>query len=202
MIPYQTTVHTLSLILGGIGSAQENMQRYLDHRNLLAALEDLYRPGDILDFLAAGNRIIPWSADQSRFDFVRGTDYCRYASLLTGIGGLAFLAPEDRAISLSNGRLVLRYRSEGQGADAQLSFKRARDDPLPAPTIPVEIFTRFKATKEKEEEMEIVLPATPALRGIREVSLTFGGTGTPKAIALSITGFVFIPFDVALEPVR
>jgi len=200
MIPYQTTVHTLSLILGGIGSAQENMYRYLEHRNLFGALEKLYQPGDRLDFLAAGHRIIPWTSDQSGFDFDRKAGFCRFASRLTGIGGIAFIAPEDRTVSLSNGRLVLRYRSEGQDADAHIAFKRAKDDPLPAPTIPVEVFTRFKATKEKEEEREIVLPATPALSGIREISLTFGGSGTPRAINLSITGFEFIPFGAALEP--
>jgi hypothetical protein len=202
IIQYQTTVHTLSLILGGIGSAQENMHRYLEHRNLLGALEKLYQPGDRLDFLAAGNRVIPWTSDQSRFDFVQRAGSCRFASHLTGSGGMAFIAPEDRTLSLSNGRLVLRYRSEGQILDARISFNRAKDDPLPAPTIPVEVFTRFKATKEKEEAIEIVLPATPALRGIREVSLTFGGSQSPRAVDLSITAYEFIPFGFALDPVK
>ena len=115
---------------------------------------------------------------------------------------MVFIAPEDRTISLSNGKLVLRYRSGGQILDARISFNRAKDDPLPAPTIPVEVFTRFKATKEREEEIEINLPSTPALRGIREVSLTFGRSQSPRAIDLSIIGFEFTPFGVALEPVK
>jgi hypothetical protein len=202
IIPYQTTVHTLSLILGGIGSAQENMHRYLDHRGLLGALEELYQPGDKMDFLASGNRTVPWTSDQSRFDFIQMTGSCRFASHLTGIGGMAFFAPEDRTISLSNGRLVLRYRSERPVLDARISFHRAKDDPLPAPTIPIEVFTRFRATKEKEEEIEIVLPATPALRGIKEVSLTFGKSGNQQPVDLTLTGFEFIPFGVALDPVK
>jgi hypothetical protein len=169
IIPYQTTVHTLSLILGGIGSAQENMHRYLEHRNLSGALEELYQPGDRVNLLAGGNR---------------------------------FIVLGDRTISLSNGRLVLRYRSEGQVADAQISFKRAKDDPLPAPTLSIEIFTRLKHTKGKEETREIVLPATPALRGIREISITFVKSGNQRPVDLSITAFEFIPFGFALEPVR
>jgi len=166
IIPYQTTVHTLSLILGGIGSAHENMHRYLENRNLSGALEKLYEPGDRVNLLTAGNR---------------------------------FVAPVDRTISLSNGRLVLRYRSQGNVTAARISFKRAKDDPLPTPTIPTEIFTRFNHTKGKEEEIEVTLPATPALRGIKEVSLSFAN---PAPASLSITTFEFIPFDVALEPAR
>ena len=166
IIPYQTTVHTLSLILGGIGSAQENMQRYLEHRNLSWALERLYEPGDRVNLLTAGNR---------------------------------FIAPSDRTIRLSNGRLVLRYRSQAQVENARISFKRAKDDPLPPHTIPVEIFVRFKPTKGKEEELQIILPATPALKGIKEVSLSFAIQAPGN---FSITAFEFIPFDVALEPAR
>ncbi len=35
VIPYQTTAHTLSLILGGLNTAQENMRLYLQERRLL-----------------------------------------------------------------------------------------------------------------------------------------------------------------------
>ena len=202
IIPYQTTAHTLSLILGGIGSAQENMHRYLEHRNLSDALEKLYEPGDRVNLLFEGYRVLPWTSDQSRVKFTRKTGFCRFASKLTGTGGVTFVVPEDRTISLSNGRLVLRYRSEGQGVDARISFKRAKDDPLPLSTIPIGIFTRFKPTKEKEEEMDILLPATLALSGIKEISLTFGKSGNPRPVDLSITAFEFIPFACALEPVE
>ncbi len=111
---------------------------------------------------------------------------------------MTFIVAEDRTISLSNGRLVLRYRSEGQVVDGHISFKRAKDDPLPAPAIPAEIFTRFKHTKEEEEEMEI----TPALSGIKEISLVFGTRGKQPPVDLSITAFEFIPFGFALDPVR
>jgi len=202
IIPCQTTVHTLSLILGGIGSAQENMRRYLEHRNLNAPLEKLYEPGDRVNLLDAGNQVIPWTSDPSRFEFTREKGFCRFASHLTGIGGVTFVMPEDRTISLSNGRLLLRYRSEGQEVDAHLSFKRSQDDPLPAPAIPIEIFTRFKPAKEKEEEMEIVLPATPALRGIKEIALVFGKSEKRPPVDVSLIAFEFVPFDFALEAAR
>ena len=200
IIPYQTTVHTLSLILGGIGSAQDNMHRYLEQWNLSAPLEKLYKPGDRVNLLGEGNRVIPWTSDRSRFEFTRKRGVCRFASPFAGIGGMAFILPEDRTISLSNGRLVLRYRSDGQGLDAHLSFKRAKDDPLPAPAIPAEIFARFKHTMEEEAELEIVLPATPALSGLREISLAFGMSRKQPPVDLSISGFEFIPFGSGLDP--
>jgi hypothetical protein len=200
IIPYQTTVHTLSLILGGIGSAQENMHRYLEQKNLSGSLEKFYNPGDGVDLLGGGNRVIPWTSDQSRFEFTRETGFCRFASQLAGIGGMTFIVPKERTTSLSNGRLVLRYRSEGQAVDGRISFKRAKDDPLPPPAIPIEIFTRFNPTKE--DQMEIILPATPALHGIREVSLTFEKSGNPRPVDLTITAFEFISFGVALDPVK
>lgn len=166
IIPYQTTVHTLSLILGGIGSAQENMRRYLEYKNLSGVLEKLYEPGDRINFTSIGNR---------------------------------FTVPGDRTISLSNGTMVLRYRSHGNMSDAQISFKRAKDDPLPKLDIPVEVFIRLKPTKGKEEELEIVLPATPALKGIMEISLSFARQPSEDP---SLTAFQFIPFDVALEPAK
>ena len=115
---------------------------------------------------------------------------------------MVFTAPEDRTVNLSNGTLVVRYRSEGLVADARISFERAKDDPLPAPTLSIEIFTRLKHTKGKEETREIVLPATPALRGIREISITFVKSGNQRPVDLTITAFEFIPFGFALEPVR
>lgn len=166
IIPYQTTVHTLSLILGGIGSAQANMRRYLEHRNLSGALEKLYEPGNSINLQATGGR---------------------------------FIVQGDRTISLSNGALVLRYRSHGDEADGRISFNRAEDDSLPPPAIPIEVFTRFSHTKGNEENMEIVLPATPALKGIREVSLSFGKLPPTD---FSVTAFVFVPFDAALDPAR
>mgnify|MGYP001046124610 CR=1 FL=1 len=52
------------------------------------------------------------------------------------------------------------------------------------------------------DEIEVVLPATPALSGIKEVALTFGRSGQETPVDLSILGFDFIPFDVALDSPR
>ncbi|SDX25139.1 hypothetical protein [Thiocapsa roseopersicina] len=198
VIPYQTTAHTLSLILGGINTAHANMRRYLDARNLSGQLEALYAPGQRIDFLSAETRINPWTAHEDPIAFSRSAGAAGFASNITGSGGLAFVLPAGRAASLSNGRLSLRFGSETEIEDAVLAFKRATDDALPPPAIPIEIFARLPKTEAGT--IEIVLPATPALQGISEVTLTFRSDEQPTAVELAIRAFDFVPFEAALEP--
>ena len=198
VIPYQTTAHTLSLILGGINTAHANMRRYLDAKNLSGQLEALYAPGQRIDFLAAETRINPWTAHEDPIAFSRNAGAAGFASKITGSGGLAFVLPAGRAVSLSNGRLSLRFGSETEVEDAVLAFKRATDDDLPPPAIPIEIFARLPKTEAGT--IEVVLPATPALQGISEVTLTFRSDEQPTAVDLAIRAFDFVPFEVALEP--
>jgi hypothetical protein len=202
IIRYQTTVHTLSLILGAIGSSHENMDRYLRLKNLSGPLEKFYEPGDGVNLLSVGNQVIPWTVDRSPIQFTREEGSCRFKSKATGIGGMTFVVPADRGVSLSNGRLVLRYRSEVPVEDSHISFKRAKEDPFPTLSIPIEVFTRFGNTKGQEREIEIILPATPALNGIKEITLVYGRSGRQTPVDMGITGFEFIPFDFALAPAR
>jgi hypothetical protein len=198
VIPYQTTAHTLSLILGGINTAHENMRRYLDVKNLSGQLEALYAPGTRIDFLAAETRVVPWTAHEEPIAFSRDAGTPRFASNISGSGGLAFVLPAGRAESLSNGKLSIRFDSETEIEDAVIAFKRANDDPHPPPAIPIEIFARFPKTADGT--IEVVLPATPGLHGISEVSLTFRSDEQPTAVDLTIRAFEFVPFDAALEP--
>lgn len=200
VIPYQTTGHTLSLILGGLNTAQENMDRYLEERGLNDALEALYAPGDRLDLLSEAIQVTPWTSDGSPIEFSHGPGAARFALRLAETGGMAFRVPGTDTVSLSNGRLVIRFRSPAEVKDAFIAFKRAEDDPLPPPAIPVELGLRLGQTQE--DQIEIILPATPALSGIKEVSLVIRSAGDPTPVDLTLLAFDFIPFDSALAPRR
>ena len=54
-IRVQTTAHTLSLVLGLLGHGPENMRRYLDSKGLRARLDEVYKPGENVDFLSDGD---------------------------------------------------------------------------------------------------------------------------------------------------
>lgn len=198
VIPFQTTVHTVSLILGAINTAQENMARYLEAQGLNGALEALYAPGERLDLLAEGGQVIPWTADQRPLELTREGGAIRFNSVLKGAGGMAFLAPGSGGVSLSNGSLILRYGSKSELADAFIAFKRPADDPLPPPSIPVELALRLRETED--DRIEITLPATPALSGIQEISLVIRGAGDETPVDLRILALEFIPFNSALDP--
>ena len=195
-IRFQTTVHTLSLILGGIGSAHDNMRRYMELKGLYSLFEKLYQSGERWDLLSG--RVTPWSADGSLIRFHREKEGYRFRSERIGIGGLAFTAPEDRGTSLSNGKLRIRYRTAGGLGDGRIAFKRSQADPFPQTAIPTEIFLSLRNTKGAEEVVECVLPATPSLHGIRELTLTFGTGGNGKPVDLTVSGFEFIPFGSGL----
>jgi hypothetical protein len=192
VIPYQTTAHTLSLILGGLSTAQENMHRYLREHHLLGDLDALYRPGDRSNLLAPENQVRAWTSDQRPFRFAHDGGGSQFSASLTGSGGLIFSLPKDRTVSLSDGTLAIGFRSATELRDASISFKRAGGDPLPQPAIPVEILARFKQTPS--DSMEIVLPATPALSGIRDISLTFRAHGEKTPVDFSVTALDFMPF--------
>jgi hypothetical protein len=196
-IPYQTTAHTLSLLLGGINTAQQNMRLYLVEHHLLDGLAALYPQGDQINLLSAENEIRPWSSDQRPVarSFENGT--ARFATTLSGSGGLHFRVPQQRGASLSNGRLVLRYRSATDVPDASISFTRVKDDPTPPPSIPVEIAVHLEKTTNGA--IAITLPATPALTGIGGVALTFHSRGSATPVDVSITRLEFVPFAASGE---
>lgn len=197
VIPYQTTAHTLSLILGGINAAQDNMRRYLADRGLADRLELLYPAGDRASLLAPEVQMTPWTADGSPIELVCLPGGCRLQAELHAVGGVRFALPGG-GLSLSNGRLVLRYRSASGLEDVRIAFDRVEGDPLPPPAIPVEVFLRMDSSEAGE--IEVVLPATPALTGIGAVSLSFLPSGQGTAVDLWITGFDFIPYPSVLDP--
>lgn len=194
-IRFQTTAHTLSLILGGIGSGHENMRRYLEQKGLYGLLEKLYRPGERWDLLSG--RITPWSADGNPFRFRREKGGCRFQSDGIVPGGLAFTAAETGGISLSNGTLRIRYRSAGGIGAVRIGFRRVHTDPFPQTAIPTEILLSLRDTKGEEAVVEVVLPAVPSLHGTGELTLLFGRGESGRPIDLTISGFEFIPFGPA-----
>ena len=56
VIDVQTSAHTLSLILGLLGTGPENMNRYLEAKGLRTRLAEIYGPGSRVDFLSRETR--------------------------------------------------------------------------------------------------------------------------------------------------
>src|SRR4051794_11723574 len=65
VIRFQTTTHTLSLILGLLRTAPDHMRRYLDSQGLGGRLAELFAPGEGADLLADGSQVFAWDQDKA-----------------------------------------------------------------------------------------------------------------------------------------
>src|SRR5262249_51686714 len=60
VIQFQTTAHTLSLILGLLGTASDHMKRYLDAKGLGEKLEDVFRSGEEIGLFPGEIQVFAW----------------------------------------------------------------------------------------------------------------------------------------------
>ena len=74
-----------------------------------------------------------------------------------------------------------------------MTLKRAVDLPPRAGVLPQEVFTRFADTGGREADIELPLPATPGLSGVKEVWLSIGRGSRPRPLDLTITQVQFRP---------
>jgi hypothetical protein len=185
-IRFQTTAHTLSLVLGFLGQGSEQMTRYLDSRGLSGRLAEIYRPGEAVDLLAEEARVFAWAPKEGggvRSGREKGA--FRVRGERAGQVGIAFVPPGGGA-NLSGGLLSVRYRS-GTAGPAVIDLKPAGDVPADAGLIPTQLFTRLADTGGREEEVRIPLPATPGLTEIKEAVLTFRPEAEGGPIDLTVT---------------
>lgn len=190
-IPFQTTTHTLSLVLAAIGSAGENMRRYLTWKGQTGALRQVYAAGRDCDFFSPVFMPAAWTSDGSPISVSRDGSFLRFTARFRGQGGLAWQAPLDRPLSLSGGMLRLRYRSAGDAPGARIELKGMHPDTKRPESLPVELFIDIKKTGGRESSVDICLPAAPVLQEVVEVSLVLGVPGQATAADLTLTGFEF-----------
>ncbi|WP_435011124.1 hypothetical protein P12x_002422 [Tundrisphaera lichenicola] len=188
-IEFQTTAHTLALLLGLIGQGSDDMLRYLDAKGLGPKLSAFFEPGAGADLLSGPTSTYAWTAKGSELRSgkeegafrARGED-------LTQLG-IAFVTPDPKGVNLSGGVLTLRYRSSGAIDPLTIDLKPQKSHPG---LITRQIFARLADTGSGEAEIRVPLPATPGLAQIKEVVL-FHERAEKGPIDLSITRFFIEP---------
>jgi hypothetical protein len=200
-IEFQTTAHTLALILGGIGSADENMQRYLQWKGLPSFSNINGSESLAVDFLSDRAQWIAWSPSGDRLDMSRESSETlenggtpenygiRVRAEALRDGAITVRLPNDSGINLSNGALQIRYQT-AKTLDAVMALTNG-----PA-RFQNEIFARFNGADESQE-IRIPMPATPGLENLAELVFRFGDQHAPLAVDLIISSFEFIPADLA-----
>jgi hypothetical protein len=186
----QTTAHTLSLVLGLLGTGPGNMMRYLDSKGLHPKLKEIYKPGERVDLLSGNNNCFAWDVGGSKLQSERGTGEFNVNGVQVKQLGVAFVS-NKQGMNLSNGLLTLRYRSSRPLLRAKIQLKTESRESL----LPIELFVRLPQTDDREQEIQVTLPATVGLSQIKEAVLECDPAEANGNVHLSITHFQFTPFS-------
>jgi hypothetical protein len=195
VIKYQTTSHTLALILGGTGSAPDNLRRYLEFKGLNDNLLAWYAPGNAVDFLAKESKIVPWTRDDSPIQYTRGEGSFHVEGRLLRTGAVTLTVPQAEGVNLSGGELVIRYHATSPIEHAVITLKKVEAGPYVPQQFVNEIHVRFAVTPDGEGEIHVPLPATPGLTGTRELVMTLGKDNEALPVDLTMTRFRFVPYQ-------
>jgi hypothetical protein len=187
VIPFQTTAHTLSLILGLLGTASDHMKRYLVAKGLDETLEEVFRPGAGAGLFPGEAQVFAWDDKGVPIQSKREPDAFRVRSARASNPGIAFVSTHPEGVNLSGGLLILRYRCAGPIDPAIIALKPAAGPGVAAGLIPTEITCRLADTQGREAEVPVPLPTTPGLARTKEVVLTFGPGIKGRPINLTIT---------------
>jgi len=187
VIRFQTTAHTLALILGLLGTGSDHMKAYLESKGLRPRLDEVFQPGADVDLLSSGTQVFAWNGKESPIQSSREKDAFHARTDRTNNAGIAFVPSSPRGANLSGGLLTLRYRSSKPIGRAIITLKPAGTSPTVQGLIPTDIFCHFADTGGRDHEIPIPLPATPGLTQIKEVVITFGPESQARPLDLFIT---------------
>jgi len=189
-IQIQTSAHTLSLILGSLGTGSDHMKRYLDSKGLGQRLAESYPIGEKTDLLSADTRVFAWADQPTAIKSVRDAGAFHVRGDEVQRVGIAFVPNRSEGVNLSGGALTLRYRSAAAMAPVVIGLKTSSS---PEPRwIPKELMVNLAATTGQDAEIQVPLPATLGLTKIAEVVVTWQEKN-PAPIDLSITALTCMP---------
>ena len=188
VIKFQTSAHTLALLLGFIGTGNENMTRYLQNAGLPTdpALIHQAATGPAVNLLAGDFNLFAWCRENDRLQQRReGEQFKISGKGITG-ANLAIVPAESVRLNLSGRTLQLRYRSAATLPGCVLRFTpRGQKGGMST-----EATLNLAATGEAEGQLTIPLPAAPLLDNIKEIILVLPDLNGDAPVDLSITKLV------------
>jgi hypothetical protein len=193
VIPFQTTAHTLALVLGLLRTGSEHMTRYVESKGLAGRLEELFPSStERIDFLSGAADAFAWTDKESHQQSRREQAAFRVRSDRVQFLGIALVAKAPRGVNLSGGRLRVGYRSADAIEPVTIALKPVVN-PQGAGLIAKEIFTRFEPTKGNEAIIEVPLPEMPGLTQVKEVVFSYEPGSSGRAIDVTLTGVEYTP---------
>jgi hypothetical protein len=199
---FQTSAHTLALILGLLGTESEHMKRYLESRDLGDPLAQIFKPGAKVDLLADDAQVFAWTQKDAGLQSKREKGAFHLKGAQVKQVGIAFVSGRPDGVNLSGGLLSIRYRSSEPIGPAIIALKPLAKSSAETGLIPNQIFTHFADTGGREEEIQVPLPATPGLAHVKEVVITYGAETEARATTFSILRCECTPIGPAGVPLR
>ncbi len=171
-IQCQTSVHVMSLILGALDASDEAMARYLEQRGLSGSMRSIYPESPPVALLDPALKAVVWSPDGSALNFNHAKSRVRLTGSNVRQAAVTWMLDSPlEGIAFSGRELRIRYRNRGPELRAVVSLER------PAPegrSVSQELFMKFRHTRWVSQEICIPLPTTPALLGIKKITLLLG----------------------------
>jgi len=188
VIKFQTSAHTLALILGFVGTGTENMTRYLQNAGLPAVPETIHHAatGPTVNLLGDSLNVFAWCRENDRLHQQRERDTFKISG--KGITGanLALVPGESVRLNLSGRTLQLRYRSATALPGCVLRFTpRGQKGGMST-----EATLNLATTGEAEGQLTIPLPATPLLDDIKEIILVLPDLNGGATVDFSLVQFM------------
>ena len=191
VIQFQTSAHTLALILGFVGTGNENMTRYLQNAGLPADPATIHQAatGPAVNLLAGEFNIFAWCRESDRLQQQReGGQFKISGKGITG-ANLAIVPAESVRLNLSGRTLQLRYRSAAALPGCVLRFTpRGQKGGMST-----EATLNLAATGDTEGQLTIPLPATPLLDDIKELILVLPNPKGGMTLDFSMVQLVASP---------
>jgi len=192
-IQIQTSAHTLSLILGLLGTGSDYMQRYLEFKGVAHRIAEVYPSGEEVDLLSEETQVFAWADKPSTVQSSRAGNAFQVTADRVARLNVAFVPAKPEGVKLGGGLLSIRYRSTEPIDRAAIELK-SDNGGANGRVIPTEIFTRLADTEGREVELQVPLPSTPGLTAIKEIVLTCTSESEACPVDLVITGFEFTPY--------
>ena len=191
VIQFQTSAHTLALILGFVGTGNDNMTRYLQNAGLPADPAVIHQAatGPAVNLLAGDFNLFAWCRENDRLQQLReGEQFKISGKKITG-ANLAIVPAESVRLNLSGRTLQLRYRSAATLPGCVLRFTpRGQKGGMST-----EATLNLSATGDTEGQLTIPLPATPALDDIKELILVLPNPKGGMTLDFSMVQLVASP---------
>jgi hypothetical protein len=183
-IKFQTSAHTLALILGFVGTGTENMTRYLQNAGLPTDPAAIHQvaTGPEVNLLGDSLNVFGWCRENDRLQQRREGD--RFSIFGKGITGanLAIVPAESVRLNLSGRTLQLCYRSATVMPVCVLRFTpRGQKGGMST-----EATLNLAATGDADGQLTIPLPATPLLDDIKEIILVLPDLNGEAPVDFSI----------------